>query len=295
MNNRFKNWSDVRVFLAVFRCGSTLAASKQLGMAQPTVSRRIDALEAEVGLPLFDRDTRGFKPTGFAGSLLALAEEMEGVAAQFEQKSNELGRPRTIRITAPGNFSEQVMDIFSAFSARNADVDFQFIYSIKVLDLASGEADIAIRLTKDEPDQDLICRRIRSAKWAMFGSKSYAEKFGLPKSQTELHGHRFITFENANVPNYLHQWLVERVAPDQIVASFQDPDLMKAAVRSGQGLGLVNLRVAQHDNALIRCFGNIEEVTRQHLMLISPEAYRRPEVKTFTKFFAPRYAATFKD
>ena len=87
MNSQFKNWSDLRVFLAVFRLGSTLAASKKLGIAQPTVSRRIDALEAEVGLTLFDRDTRGFKPTDFAKLLLPLAEEMERVAEKFDRKA----------------------------------------------------------------------------------------------------------------------------------------------------------------------------------------------------------------
>ena len=187
------------------------------------------------------------------------------------------------------------MGIFSEFSAKNPDVDFEFVHSIKVLDLAAGDADIAIRLTKDEPDENLICRRIRAAKWAIFGSRPYADEFGLPTSDADLKGHRFVTFQNANVPDYLHQWLAQRVDPKQIIASYQDADLMKAAVRSGQGLGLVNLRVAQHDNALIRCSGVIEEVTRQHLMLVSPEAYRRPEVRTFTSFFAPRYAATFKN
>ena len=295
MNSHFENWSDVRFFLAVFRHGSTLAASKKLGVAQPTVSRRIDALESEIGLALFDRGSRGVRPTDCAKALLASAEEMERVAEKFEQKLEQLRKPRTIRITAPGNFSEQVMDIFSAFSAKNPDVGFEFIHSIKVLDLASGEADIAIRLTKEEQDQNLICRKIRDAKWALFGSTSYSQKFGLPKSEDELGGHRFVTFQNASVPDYLHQWLVARVKPQQIVASFLDTDLMKAAVRSGQGLGLVNLRQAKDDSGLIRCFGDIDDLTRQHLILISPEAYRRPEVKKFTKFFAPRYAATFKE
>ena len=189
MNSHFENWSDVRFFLAVFRHGSTLAASKKLGVAQPTVSRRIDALESEIGLALFDRGSRGVRPTDCAKALLASAEEMERVAEKFEQKLEQLRKPRTIRITAPGNFSEQVMDIFSAFSAKNPDVGFEFIHSIKVLDLASGEADIAIRLTKEEQDQNLICRKIRDAKWALFGSTSYSQKFGLPKSEDELGGH----------------------------------------------------------------------------------------------------------
>lgn len=293
MNSRFRSWSDVRVFLAVFRSGSTLAASRKLGVAQPTVARRIDALEAEVGLTLFDRDTRGLRPTAPAKDLFSLAEEMELAAKKFERRSRELVKPRTIRITAPGSFSERVMDIFSEFTAGNPDVDFEFIHSFKVLDLAAGEADVAIRLTKNEPDDNLICRTIRTANWAMFGSKVYSANFGLPTSENDLKGHRFVSFENADVPDYLHRWLVERTRPEQIVASFRDPDLVKAAVRTGQGLGLVNLRQAQNDDVLIQCFGTIEALSRQHLLLISPDAYRRQEVKAFTKFFAPRYASTF--
>ena len=56
MKSEFRDWSDVRVFLAVVRAGSTLAASNSLGMAQPTVARRIEALEHALGLVLFERD-----------------------------------------------------------------------------------------------------------------------------------------------------------------------------------------------------------------------------------------------
>jgi DNA-binding transcriptional LysR family regulator len=59
----------------------------------------------------------------------------------------------------------------------------------------------------------------------------------------------------------------------------------------------MNLRMAEADEAagrLIRCFPPPEELSKQHLMLVSPDAYRRAEVKEFTKFFAPRYAAIFR-
>lgn len=59
-------------------------------------------------------------------------------------------------------------------------------------------------------------------------------------------------------------------------------------------LGFCNLKFAESDDALIRCFDEIEELTVPHMMLAAPEAYRRPEVKAFTKFFAPRYAAMFR-
>jgi DNA-binding transcriptional LysR family regulator len=294
MKNEFRNWSDVRVFLAVVRNGSTLAASRKLGMAQPTVARRIEALEHDVGLTLFERDTRGFKPTDVARSLLSLAEEMEAAAARFDDKTRALSKARPIRITAPGAFADRVNDLLSEFIALHPDTSFEIVPSLRTLNLLDGEADIALRVTQAEPDESLICRRISTARWALFAGKPYAERSGVPKSTSDFKGHRFVTFQHDDVPDYLHHWLLRNVTPDQIVTSFSDVELMQAAVRAGQGLGLLNLRMAENDKALLRCFDDIEELSRSHLMLISPDAYRRPEVKAFAKFFAPRYAATFK-
>jgi hypothetical protein len=52
--------------------------------------------------------------------------------------------------------------------------------------------------------------------------------------------------------------------------------------------------MAEGDSKLIRCFEDIAELARPNLMLIAPEAYKRPEVRAFTSFFAPRYAASFR-
>lgn len=294
MKSQLRNWSDIRVFLAVFREGSTLAASRKLGISQPTVARRIEALESEIGITLFLRDTRGFKPTEEARSLTLLAEGVEKAVESFTDSVGKLARQRPIRITSPGVFSDGVMDLFSEFSASNPGVAFEFIPSVKVLNLAAGEADIAFRIAGNEPDNNLICRKISTARWALFGGKNYAAKFGLPKSLDDLDGHRFVTFEHDDVPNYLHSWLLRHVSPNQIVLSFSEVELFQAAIRAGHGLGLANLRMAASDDALIRCSDDIDELTRSNMMLISPEAYRRQEVRAFTKFFAPRYAATFK-
>ena len=83
MQSDFRDWSDVRVFLAVVRAGSTLAASKGLGMAQPTVARRIEALEHALGLVLFERDTRGFQPTAEAQALIEAAHSVEAATTDF--------------------------------------------------------------------------------------------------------------------------------------------------------------------------------------------------------------------
>lgn len=215
MKNGFRNWSDVRVFLAVVREGSTLAASRKLGVAQPTVARRIEVLENETGLTLFERDTRGFKPTEEARSLYPLAEAIEEATENFASKTRELAERRPIRITAPGYFSDRVNDIFSEFITLNPGITFEFIASLKVLNLSEGEADIALRISRSEPDETLICRTISTAKWALFGAQSYADQFGLPKSRDDLQGHRFVTFEHDDVPDYERSWLLRHVSSDQ--------------------------------------------------------------------------------
>jgi DNA-binding transcriptional LysR family regulator len=298
MKSQFRNWSDVRTFLAVVREGSTLAASRKLGIAQPTVARRIEALEHEIGLVLFVRDNRGFRPTEAARSLLPLAEALEAAASGFATKAGDLTRPRPIRITAvTANFSPRVMQILSEFTALHPHIRFEVLHGVKVLDRAAGEADLALRVTWIEPDPSLISRKISTARFTLYGAPSYAERRGLPDSPDSLRGHSFVTFEREDGTPRFIDWLLRHVSRDQIVMSFSEIDLMAAAIRAGHGLGIINLKLAEAEEAagrLIRCFDPPEELSAQHLMLIPPNTYRRPEVKEFTKFFAPRYAAIFK-
>jgi DNA-binding transcriptional LysR family regulator len=298
MKSCFHNWSDIRVFLAVFRKGSTLAASRELGVAQPTVARRIEALEHVLGLMLFERDNRGFRPTEAARALLPQAEALEAAASELTTNADSLSRPRPIRITAfSANFSPRVTQVFSDFSVLHPEIRFEFLPGVKPLNLSAGEADIALRITMEEPDHDLICRKISTARFTLYGAPAYAKKHGLPRSPEELQGHSFVTFERAGMHLRFREWLLRQVSPEQIVMSFSEIELMDAAIRAGHGLGVMNVKLAEPDEVagtLIRCFDPPEEMSAQHLMLISPDAYRRPEVKAFTKFFAPRYARIFR-
>ena len=295
MKNGFRNWSDVRVFLAVVREGSTLAASKGLGMAQPTVARRIEALEHALGMTLFERDTRGFRPTAQGQSLVPFAEAIEAAATAFGDKAQELSRPRPIRITAySANFSPRAQQIFIEFSMSHPGVRFEFLPATEVLDLKKGAADIALRLTRVPPDPDLICRKISTARFTLWGTPAYARTYGLPTGPDDLAGHRFVTFRRESTTPALHDWVAKRVDPAQIIGTYPDVDLVDSVIKSGHALGLDNLRKNQGDPELIACFEPPEELNAEHLLLVSPEAWRRPEVKAFTKFFAPRYAALYR-
>ncbi len=295
MKSDFRNWSDVRVFLAVMRQGSTLAASKALAMSQPTVARRIEALEHECGLILFERDTRGFRPTEGAKDLMPLAEAIETAAAGFAEKTRDLTAPRPIRITAfSANFSPRASQIFNEFSALHPDIRFEFLPGTNVLDLSKGEADVALRIVSTPPAPDLVCRKISTAQFALYGSQAYADRHGLPDGPDKLDGHRFVTFLRDGASARLHDWIAARVAPDQIISTVQEPELLIATIKSGQALGIDNVRKNLSDPEMILCFDPPEELNADQLLLVPPAAYRRAEVKAFIKFFAPRYAAIYR-
>src|SRR5215471_20628474 len=61
---------DLHVFLTVTQHGSMAQAAVQLGVSQPAVSGVIADLERTLGVPLFERSTRGVKPTMYARAML---------------------------------------------------------------------------------------------------------------------------------------------------------------------------------------------------------------------------------
>ncbi len=298
MNNDLRNWTNIRVFLAVLREGSTLAASKRLGLAQPTVARRVEALEHETGLTLFERDTRGFKPTSAAETLLPMAEAMEVAARQLSACANDMSQPRPIRITGfTANFSGRIRDIFSAFSEAYPKVPLEFLPGARTLDLMAGEADVAMRIVWKEQHPDLICRQISVARFTLYGTPDYAKRNGLPPRAEDMIHHHIFSYRRPDILPTIHNWILKYVPEDKIARCFSESSLMDAAMRAGQGLAVMNLRLMEKDEQagrLVRCFDPPSDLCGPHMVVISPEAYRRPEVRAFARFFIPRYAAVFK-
>jgi DNA-binding transcriptional LysR family regulator len=299
MKSVFHNWSDVRVFLAVLRAGSTLAASKELGMAQPTVARRIEALEHTLRLVLFERNTQGFRPTQDALALVPGAEAIEAAAKVLDMKADRMAsaQSRTIRITAVVDaFNPRLSAILESFVESYGNVSFDLVPSDNPIDISGGDVDVAIRWTNKEiDDPSLICRKLALVSLSLFASKSYAAKSDLPHSETGMDGNRFVAFGGKLADDSLNKWLLQRIAPDQIAMTCQDIKATEIAVQMGSGIGILPTRFMRTDDTLVQCFELPEDLGSTVWPLANPSAYRRPEVKAFTAFFAPRYSEIFRD
>jgi DNA-binding transcriptional LysR family regulator len=295
MKSEFSDWSDVRIFLAVVRAGSTLAASRGLGMAQPTVARRIDALEHALSLILFERDTRGFQPTSEARELVEAAEALERAATALSEKARLVaGKSRAIRITSfSGAFSGRMPSVLEDFSSLHPEVRFEFISSDDYLDLTAGAADVAIRVAEKVDDPSVICRKIRVIGMSLFASKAYAARHPLPRSEFDLGEHKFIVYQGRFADRASEKWLRERIDPGQVAMAVADYRAAEGAVLMGAGIGIFPSRIDGDYDTFVRCFDLPTEMALFSWLLVNPVAWRRPEVKAFAAFFVPRYRELF--
>ena len=95
------NWTALKDFLAVAEAGSLSRAARRLGVSQPTLSRRISALETELGAHLFTRSTRGLSPTTAGERLLTRVQRMQEEAVAIELETRGGGAPSGwVRVTA---------------------------------------------------------------------------------------------------------------------------------------------------------------------------------------------------
>ncbi|WP_375254246.1 LysR family transcriptional regulator [Yoonia sp.] len=286
MQSRFKDWGDARVFLAVAREGSTLAAARVLGINQTTVSRRIDVLEHVLGVALFEKTTRGARTTEAGKALLTAAEALEAAALTFEALAIEqsLRDAPPIRLTAFDNaMAGSLGKIIAAFSEENPDISFEFIASERILDLCKGEADVALRLSPAIADERLIVTRLGDHAWTYYASKAYAAKNGVPKAYVDdLAPHKVALLAHIS-------------SKRRGVMRCATADDLRMAIAAGQAIGPLPTFEGDKNPNLVRCFPPPYGSTLNAFLVTSPDAHKRPMVRKFTAFAAPILRRYFKN
>ena len=162
-------WDDLRIFLAVVRCGSFNLGARSLGVNQSTVSRRIDAFEERLGMRLFDRGPRGLRATAGAEVVLRHAEKVEAEVAALSREvlGRDLELEGHIRLATADVLALQLSELLSSFLAEHPRIDVSVVTSNVSTNLSRHEADISLRGSL-KPPADALGRRICSMGMAVY-------------------------------------------------------------------------------------------------------------------------------
>ncbi len=248
------DWERQRAFLAVIDTGSLSAAARQLGAAQPTVRRRIEDLEAQLGVALFTRSPSGLTPTALGKDLVQHARAMALAAASLARAASaEAGAASgVVRITASEVIGMEVLPaMLAALRETHPGLVFELALTNRSEDLLRREADIAVRMVR--PTQEaLVAKRIGNISLGMFAHKRVLDAWGRPTTMDEARRMPLIGYESETVGVRAVKAMGLDLAPSDFAFRTDNDVAQLAAIRAGLGLGICQVGLAARDPMLER-------------------------------------------
>lgn len=282
------DWNDLRYFLAVARAGSTLAAGRELRTSQTTVARRIAALEDALGVRLFEKRQAGYALTPAGEDLLERAEQVEAAASAFAEAASAQSRDTsgTVKITTEEVYAITLLaPLLRELHDAHPDIRIDLDTSQSVRDLGAGEADISLRSTKgDNQAAGLVGRQLCTDDWALYCSRSYAERHGVPRTRAALKKHAFIGGGGGNLWIHYQGWLQSLGLEEQVAMHHATSGGLLSGVRSGFGIAVLPCIVADGDPDLVRCIPPRANHDRMLWLFTHERVRHTPRVRTVIDF-----------
>ena len=295
----------LRAFLAVARHLNFRAAADELALTQSAVSRQIQSLEDEVGIPLFLRHSRAVELTGAGAQLLhAVQPALESIDSTVRQIRQTAGR-KSVAITTWASFAAMwLIPRLEAFQRAHPDIDIRIDTGDAVVDLETTDVDLAIRYSK------AVDASARSAQ-PLFGEElvlvaSPALLKSGPALRTPADAAHYTLIETGDVHRMPHlEWLswqrwfavngCDQLQPPRWLYFNYAHQIVQAAL-AGQGLAIARLPLVADALAA----GDLVEVLPAHRLasplsywlLQGPRTHERAEVQAFCQWLLSEASKT---
>lgn len=279
------DWNNLRDFVAVAEIGSFTAATKKLAISQPTLSRRIDALESHLNVQLLVRTARGVKLTQAGEDLLTRARSMVEHATDIEDAI--LGQDAALEGSVRISITEVLgitwlTPLIADFHQTYPRVRIELILDNTMVNLLSRDADIALRLVR--PTQSgLITRCISSFHTGLYASRSYACRRPLPQNLEQAKDHDAVGLVG-NTP--MAEWTRGVFGESRHVLLTNSLLAVLEGVRSGLGIGPVLKHIGEEDPNLISCLPQADVIKKDIWLTTLPALHRNARIKAVYRFLA---------
>jgi DNA-binding transcriptional LysR family regulator len=234
--------NDLVLFARVADEGSFSRAAARVSLPKSTVSRRIAALEAQLGERLLLRTTRKLTVTDFGHSVLEHARQVAAevdAAAQLAQH-RQVEPSGRLRVSMPADFANVVLSqVLVEFIAKHPAITLELDLTPRRVDLIGENFDLALRMGHLTDDASLAARRIASFSMGLYASPAYLKRHGTPSEPEALMEHDALLLlqrdgEPAPWPLSRGEARWEGIPPGRATAN--SPELLMRLARAGAGI-----------------------------------------------------------
>ncbi len=262
MNEQSIRWDDLQIVLAIAETGSLSGASRRLGISHATVFRRLNDMERNLGVRLFDRGRSGYTATPLGEDLAGSAERVEGEILGAERRiaGNDFQLAGTIRLaTTDTLYAGLLAGLIADFRRQHPGIQFEVVISNQQQNLSKREADIAIRPTNNPPEM-LVGRRIGTIRQAVYGQKMQWGDAQAEHNVTDLAQEQWITADPEMGDSPMERWLLNNVPEHNCQYRINSVRAMRTAVAAGSGIAVLPCYVGDADDKLCRLTPPIDEL-----------------------------------
>ena len=284
------NWDEIRTAFHVARMGTVSGAADVLGVHHATVIRHVDALEARLGVKLFQRHPRGYTSTEAGRDLLQVAQTTDDQFAQLVSRLRGQGDgvEGELAVTTLDTLADLITPLLIDFQHEYPAVMVRLLTGTRLFRLEYGEAHVAIRAGAAPDQPDNVVQPLLNMQVALVGASSYIARHGLPENVEDLTRHRFVGSDDIESRAPFYKWLRETVPADRIAFRAYGERNQRDAVLAGAGLGFVPLHEAQAREDLTIVHGPLPEWQVPVWVVTHVDLHRTPKVQAFLKVLKER-------
>jgi DNA-binding transcriptional LysR family regulator len=276
--------TDLRLVLAIGAAGTLLGGARRLRIDHSTAFRRLNSLEKDLGVRLFERSRDGYVPTPAGEAMIATASRVDEEIIDLERQlaGADLRPQGTVRVTVTDTGVSLLMPLFRTFRETQPEIALEIVVANAFFTLSRRDADVAIRPSAEVPEH-LIAHRTATVATAPYAAPRYLAAH----RRRALEDHNWIGADDSLAHLSSARWLLQHVAPERIGFRVNSLVAMQAAAREGIGVALLPCYLGDVDAELSRVRGPIAEMAVSLWVLIHPDLRRTARVRTFVDFIVP--------
>jgi DNA-binding transcriptional LysR family regulator len=287
------DWNLARAFTATVDAGSLTGAARALGLNQSTVSRQIAALEASLGLTLFDRVGKRLLLTDAGRALVphtaAMRDAADALRLAATGRSQDLAGPVTI--SASDAVALYLLPpIIAQVRARLPNVTVRVLVANTLSDLRRREADIAIRHVRPT-EPELVGRLIGHGTARFYASRSWIAQHGHPRCAADVTGASLIgPDDDGRFTSYLGAMGV-RVAADELRVISENSVVAWELARRGLGIAAILVEIAERMPELVAVLDDLPPIRFPFWLVTHSEVRTAPRIRLVFDLLAEGLAA----